>query len=1274
MGTPNDPTGRPSSAKRAGAAPPSGDPAQAAPIAANKKSGSTDSHRPTDSLSDLIPSGSSARSRSTGSEIAQFLAHPQGGAANTDDSPTVITKSGDKGPHTPPPAALPFVVGGEVPSIAGRKLGHFELIEAIGAGGMAAVLKARDLELGRVVALKILPPEAARDPESVTRFKQEARSAAKLDHENIARVYFCGEDQGLNFIAFEFVEGDNLRVAIDRRGPLPAGECVRYMIQIAAGLNHAAERGVVHRDIKPSNILITPDGRAKIVDMGLARYLGSELVNGTVTQSGVTLGTFDYISPEQALDPRRADVRSDIYSLGCTFYHALTGRPPVPEGTAARKLRAHQEDDFLDPRELNPAIPDELAAILARMVMKDPRARYQSPTDLIAHLKGLAERLNLADAVANDPAAQAVPAEFHVLPQAPKFRPWWVLAVVAVAVAAVAFVVSTADPGRAPGLPGTHDRAQETNPAKGPEPFIKDPPALPTNPKAPDTATVRTAPELVKKLEDKTTNKILLAAGTFDLSDRPPGITFQSGRLERLELIGAGAGQTRVILPAGALALKAQTVSVRGVWFDFRAPPDEMLALAMEFGAPVTWAGLRIENAERVELTECVFRPDRALLDRAPDPHTITVTRAPEGRAPVLTLTRCLFSPGVVGLALPVGAVATVSDSGFAPHSAAVQFDPPGEGAAKSKVQFERCSFMLEPGTAAVEAGSELAVTAESCVFAPVYGNTVPALDETRRGVVVRVPGDKLKGAQLVLPAGRASAFYSAYPVGTPDRSLTFNECRAAGPVVEDKGHVELRQRPWAKPDPAAEFANPADVAAKSSNPWRAFKLTLDEAVLFGSDRKPLGVTFHNQADTSLFWQHRAYPDPRSWPPVPTQSAAEMREKVWYPNAQPGELVTGVYTDLRALLKDARPDDIVLIKHSGNLPVDRVELKAARKGEGELRVTFKPHEGYSPVLVIQDDVVNDRTLFKLMTGEVTFEGLEFRLKPNSPKDGQTLAAVAVIGGKSCTFRRCVFTLAEADDSKVAAVHLPDTEKVMKMDPATRPVPKVAFNHCVIRGRGRGVWVEVSRPLELALSDTLTALDGPVLLALGGGELSGTGSSARLARVTALVGGPIVEMRGTKSTDAMRASGLMKLDVEADDCLFVGVPGAGRPLVEIEGVEPTATGWTSVLAWRVPAKANRYANFEASAVVAQIRAGGDGGVKEWSWDDWVGNVGEPPSATGNRLGKVKFAAAPAGLKELSAVKPRDLIIDSATFPDPADAKAPGGADPKALPSTDDPKPE
>ncbi len=298
----------------------------------------------------------------------------------TDETPTIITKNR---PASPEPAAN---------DIRGRRLAHFELIEQVGAGGMAAVLLARDTQLDRFVALKILPPDLAKDPENIKRFHQEARAAARLDHENIARVFFCGEDQNLNFIAFEFVEGENLRTVLERRGRLPVAEALPYMIQIAAGLGHASERGVVHRDIKPSNIIITPNGRAKLVDMGLARSLETRHDQG-LTQSGVTLGTFDYIAPEQALEPRDADVRSDIYSLGCTFYHMLTGRPPVPEGTAARKLHHHQHVKPTDPRELVPGLADEVVLILARMMAKDPAHRYQTAQELLRHLLGTAQKL-----------------------------------------------------------------------------------------------------------------------------------------------------------------------------------------------------------------------------------------------------------------------------------------------------------------------------------------------------------------------------------------------------------------------------------------------------------------------------------------------------------------------------------------------------------------------------------------------------------------------------------------------------------------------------------------------------------------------------------------------------------------------------------------------------------------------------------------------------------------------------------------------------------------
>src|SRR5262249_29373576 len=162
---------------------------------------------------------------------------------------------------------------------------------------------------------------------------------------------------------------------------------------------------------------------AKIVDMGLARQRDAVTISGGMTQSGVTLGTFDYISPEQALDPRRADVRSDIYSLGCAFYHALTGPPPLPEGTAAKKLSAHQDSDPLDSLQIKRNIPDELVANLARMMAKDVAQRYQTPAELIGHLKGLAERLQLSpDAVGKDSVVLAVPAAQTALPTLPRLR------------------------------------------------------------------------------------------------------------------------------------------------------------------------------------------------------------------------------------------------------------------------------------------------------------------------------------------------------------------------------------------------------------------------------------------------------------------------------------------------------------------------------------------------------------------------------------------------------------------------------------------------------------------------------------------------------------------------------------------------------------------------------------------------------------------------------------------------------------------------------------
>ncbi|MCL2304383.1 MAG: serine/threonine protein kinase [Planctomycetaceae bacterium] len=278
---------------------------------------------------------------------------------------------------------------------SGMMLGPFTVTKFIGGGGMGRVYLGLDKSLDRKVALKVLQRQRAQDQASVARFMNEAKSAARLNHEHIAQVYFAGQQDDIPFIAFEFVEGTNIRTIVENQGVFPLSQAMTYLIQITHALDHAALHGVIHRDVKPSNILITQEGRAKLIDMGLARLLKPTDPGDELTASGVTLGTFDYISPEQARDPRNADIRSDIYSLGCTFFFMLTGRPPFHEGTVLQKLLQHQGDEPPDIRYFLPGAPPEVAHILQKMMAKDPRQRYQTPASLLTELTNVAAKLGL---------------------------------------------------------------------------------------------------------------------------------------------------------------------------------------------------------------------------------------------------------------------------------------------------------------------------------------------------------------------------------------------------------------------------------------------------------------------------------------------------------------------------------------------------------------------------------------------------------------------------------------------------------------------------------------------------------------------------------------------------------------------------------------------------------------------------------------------------------------------------------------------------------------
>ncbi|MBI1346214.1 protein kinase [bacterium] len=278
--------------------------------------------------------------------------------------------------------------------IEGTLLGHFRIRRRIGAGGMGTVFLADDEKLQRPVALKVLSPQQTADPASVHRFLNEARSAARLDHDHIARVFFYGDDQGLHYIAYEYVQGANLRDLIRSQTRIEAADVVAYALQLASALCHTSSAGVVHRDIKPSNIIITHQGKAKLVDLGLARKESLE-ESAHLTVAGTTLGTFDYISPEQAKDPRNVDVRSDIYSLGCTLYHALTGEPPFPEGTVLQRLLDHQEKEPPDPAIKNRRVSPALSAVVRKMMAVDPKRRYPTAEALLSDLLVVAATMGL---------------------------------------------------------------------------------------------------------------------------------------------------------------------------------------------------------------------------------------------------------------------------------------------------------------------------------------------------------------------------------------------------------------------------------------------------------------------------------------------------------------------------------------------------------------------------------------------------------------------------------------------------------------------------------------------------------------------------------------------------------------------------------------------------------------------------------------------------------------------------------------------------------------
>src|SRR6476646_8050360 len=269
---------------------------------------------------------------------------------------------------------------------------RYELEELVGTGGMSSVYRAHDRLLDRKVALKVLHQHYSEDEDYVERFRREARAVAALSHPNIVTVIDRGEHAGRQFIVFEYIDGENLKALIQRRGPAPVTTALELAMQIARGLSCAHQQGLVHRDVKPQNILLNGDGQAKVTDFGIARSLD---VQHGMTQTGTVLGTSDYIAPEQA-QGQRVDEHTDVYSLGVVLYELLTTEVPFPGENFVAVAMRHINEPPPPIRDKRPDVPERVDAAIQRAMAKDPADRFPTMVDFCRELDACLAELSTA--------------------------------------------------------------------------------------------------------------------------------------------------------------------------------------------------------------------------------------------------------------------------------------------------------------------------------------------------------------------------------------------------------------------------------------------------------------------------------------------------------------------------------------------------------------------------------------------------------------------------------------------------------------------------------------------------------------------------------------------------------------------------------------------------------------------------------------------------------------------------------------------------------------
>src|SRR5271165_3638564 len=324
--------------------------------------------------------------------------------------------------------------------------GRYEIIGVLGQGGMGAVYKARDRELDRLIALKVIRPELATDPAILARFKQELILSRNITHKNVVRIFDLGEADGIKFITMEYVEGEDLRGILRRKGKFHSKEAVAIIQQICRALEAAHAEGVIHRDLKPQNVMRDPHGRVVVMDFGLARSLESE----GMTQTGALVGTLEYMSPEQALGGV-LDQRSDLFAVGLIFYELVTGKAPYRADTAIASLMKRTHERAIPASEVDASVAVSLSAIVGRCLERDPKDRFQNATELLKELDAwsrdpdhaVTSKIGIASSTPHappSPSASSGPRSVQISLNLPSQR-GWMWAAVALGVVVLFFAI-----------------------------------------------------------------------------------------------------------------------------------------------------------------------------------------------------------------------------------------------------------------------------------------------------------------------------------------------------------------------------------------------------------------------------------------------------------------------------------------------------------------------------------------------------------------------------------------------------------------------------------------------------------------------------------------------------------------------------------------------------------------------------------------------------------------------------------------------------------------